>query len=189
MPRCPRECRVSDLRLELLVSDLRSEFFGAGGVLVTVTNPYRAPLEGLWLRRHEAIAERQALTEEIAELDRALGITSARRGWLGVGVALAVGVTAWWAVRAVEASIHRLPKTEVARRDSRTVREAAERHLADRGSCPSVEDLVRERELLAARADDPWGNPYEVLCAGAEVLVLSRGADQRPGTSDDVVAR
>lgn len=54
--------------------------------------------------------------------------------------------------------------------------------------CPTVTALLDERLVdRASKTDDAWGQPFEISCDGADVVVRSRGPDKRPGTPDDVV--
>jgi len=54
------------------------------------------------------------------------------------------------------------------------------------GACPSVDDLVRAKQLEPQRTLDPWGAPYRIHCEGDELRVVSAGPDGVEGTADDL---
>jgi len=64
----------------------------------------------------------------------------------------------------------------------------AYRLLGGRDTCPSAA-LLEQSHLLreGARAQDPWGTRYEVVCESRAIQVRSLGPDRRRGTSDDIV--
>jgi hypothetical protein len=63
--------------------------------------------------------------------------------------------------------------------------EAYQRLGGDR--CPSVVTLEQSRLLRrGARAQDPWGTRYEVVCETEAVNVRSLGPDRVRGTADDI---
>jgi general secretion pathway protein G len=98
------------------------------------------------------------------------------------GVALVVGVVAFVVV----------PEFKEAQRpwmDARTMLPAAEKYRYDHPDdpCPTVELLREKRELSRAAAIvDQWGSPYEIVCNGDDVIVVSFGPDKRRGTDDDI---
>ncbi len=71
---------------------------------------------------------------------------------------------------------------------ARDIESAVLQWQVSRGStCPSVDDLVRERFILPSRATDPWGEKYNVSCTGdGAAAVTSAGPDKQRGTADDV---
>lgn len=82
-----------------------------------------------------------------------------------------------------------LPNAESVRTDALAVRSAVELYVAQRpnGPCPTMADLTRERILSAStRTDDPWGEPFRIVCNGEHIDVGSTGPDLTPGTDDDV---
>jgi hypothetical protein len=53
--------------------------------------------------------------------------------------------------------------------------------------CPTPQDLVRARKMDASRAEDSWGTPYRIVCAGdGTIHAVSAGPDRTPGTPDDI---
>jgi hypothetical protein len=55
--------------------------------------------------------------------------------------------------------------------------------------CPTFAQLRAER-LVDKGTDptDPWGSPYEIICADDDVTVVSPGPDKKTGTADDIIA-
>jgi general secretion pathway protein G len=54
-------------------------------------------------------------------------------------------------------------------------------------SCPTVSQLVQEKELDSANStDDPWQQPYILQCTDDDVVVASSGPDKKRGTPDDI---
>lgn len=55
-------------------------------------------------------------------------------------------------------------------------------------SCPTISQLVQEKHIdSAANTDDPWGEPYQLMCTEGDVIVGSKGPDKKKGTKDDIV--
>ena len=53
--------------------------------------------------------------------------------------------------------------------------------------CPSVEQLITERKLSESQnRQDPWGQPFSIVCDGDNILVASSGPDKKTGTEDDI---
>jgi hypothetical protein len=78
---------------------------------------------------------------------------------------------------------------ELARERGQVVLTAAsdwKRDHLERG-CPSITQLQRASLLEStARAEDPWGQRFQIRCLEGEVRVLSAGEDGRFETSDDI---
>lgn len=56
------------------------------------------------------------------------------------------------------------------------------------GTCPSVSQLVQDKQLDSGQStDDPWGSPFTIACTDDDVVVASNGPDKKQGTSDDIV--
>lgn len=57
-------------------------------------------------------------------------------------------------------------------------------------ACPTVEALI-EAEILddEQRTEDPWDQPYRIICEGRRIIVTSDGRDGVPGTEDDLTSR
>lgn len=73
--------------------------------------------------------------------------------------------------------------------DARAIRGVATQYVALKsgGDCPTVEQLIAERELDAEGGQDPWGQDYQIDCSGDDIVVSSPGPDKQPGTEDDIV--
>src|SRR5688500_17472779 len=53
--------------------------------------------------------------------------------------------------------------------------------------CPTISQLVQEKHLDSGTStNDPWGQPFLLVCADDEVTVLSSGPDKKKGTKDDI---
>jgi hypothetical protein len=69
----------------------------------------------------------------------------------------------------------------------RVVKMAAELQLATDGDkCPSLKELIDGKKLDPNRTNDPWGNPYRVVCEDGDPHGLSVGRDGVAGTADDI---
>jgi hypothetical protein len=56
-----------------------------------------------------------------------------------------------------------------------------------RTGCPSITQLRRDDVLdVSARAEDPWGKRFRILCTSGEIQVRSAGGDGLFETSDDI---
>lgn len=54
-------------------------------------------------------------------------------------------------------------------------------------SCPTVSQLVQEKHIdSAANTNDPWGEDYILTCTDDDIIVLSKGADKKRGSQDDI---
>ena len=80
---------------------------------------------------------------------------------------------------------------DAARTDCLEIRKVAiqYRALKNAGECPTVQELISEKELDAeGGAVDPWDEPYTIACEGDDVAVFSTGPDKQQGTEDDISA-
>jgi len=67
------------------------------------------------------------------------------------------------------------------------VKMAAELQLATDGAkCPTLKELVDGKKLDPNRTNDPWENPYRVMCEGDDVHAVSNGRDGVAGSPDDI---
>jgi len=54
-------------------------------------------------------------------------------------------------------------------------------------SCPTVSQLIQEKELDSANStDDLWAQAYILQCTDDDVVVMSSGPDKKRGTPDDI---
>lgn len=76
-------------------------------------------------------------------------------------------------------------RIESARNDALRIAAAVEGYMLDNSDCPSVEDLVEDKQIKKA-VKDPWGNGFKIECDGDNVTVTSAGKDEQFGSEDDV---
>jgi hypothetical protein len=104
---------------------------------------------------------------------------------LGVSVVAVVsGLVGLWTVG--EQGLN--PQAEAEKRGKAVLTAASDwkRAHAQTG-CPSITQLQRDEALdKAARAEDPWGKRYRILCTSDEIQVRSAGGDGRFETPDDI---
>ena len=79
-------------------------------------------------------------------------------------------------------------KLDQARIGASALRNAALIYQVQRKGCPSAHDLLDERLVTPRQLDDPWARPYQVVCQGRDVQVISLGPDGKADTDDDVRA-
>src|SRR5262245_20697447 len=54
-------------------------------------------------------------------------------------------------------------------------------------TCPTMTQLYEGKHLdSTSNADDPWGQPWGLLCTDDEVFISSNGPDKKQGTEDDI---
>jgi general secretion pathway protein G len=166
------------------------------------TGPYRDILS---VRR----AELGQLLEEARELNERLETVAddVRRLSRPVVRARRWRAFVWWGERILWAFVFSVPaaifgclirgemtllnhaKAQATQQYARKVKDAAEVYFQTgpfEGGCPTVKDLVTDKQLAAFAADDAWGTPFRIECADGEIHVYSNGADKRPGTADDI---
>jgi general secretion pathway protein G len=79
---------------------------------------------------------------------------------------------------------------KTAKTSARNIRQVATQYVALNNDvdCPSVQTLIAEKELDgSANTEDPWGQPYEIICEGDDITVISSGPDKQEGSEDDIV--
>jgi general secretion pathway protein G len=78
-----------------------------------------------------------------------------------------------------------------AKTGARVIRNAVQQwQLANNeyGTCPTVSQLVSDRQLDAGQnTDDPWGMAFIIACSDDNVSVASYGPDKKQGTKDDIM--
>lgn len=145
------------------------------------------------------MTENQELMQRLKRLQlvNRLDLLKAKRRALSRGVTLVevLIVVAIMALIAGGVGFMILPKyreaqIKTATTNARNIRGVAIQYIAlkSAGDCPSVESLIAERELDAeAGGQDPWGQPFTIICDGDDISVLSSGPDQKESTDDDIV--
>jgi general secretion pathway protein G len=59
--------------------------------------------------------------------------------------------------------------------------------MNNESTCPTVSQLIQGKHLdSASNTDDPWGQPYALVCTDDDVFVISAGPDKKKDTKDDV---
>jgi general secretion pathway protein G len=73
----------------------------------------------------------------------------------------------------------------------RTVRSAVQQWQLsnnDYSSCPTVSQLVQDKQLDSAQATtDPWGGDFTIKCEGEDIVVSSNGPDKKADSPDDIM--
>ncbi len=85
---------------------------------------------------------------------------------------------------------YREAQVKTARTTARNIRQVATQYIALKspGDCPSVETLIKDKELDAAGdTKDPWGGKYTISCEEDDVRVSSPGPDKNDPKDDIVV--
>lgn len=115
----------------------------------------------------------------------------ARRGVTLVEVLIVVAIMAVisGAVTIVASREHARAKIRMAAIGASTIKEAAViwRDVdAPAEGCPSLAELVSAKKLDPRKIEDPWGSPYQIVCDGDDLHVVSPGRDRKAHTPDDV---
>ena len=126
-------------------------------------------------------------------LQRVRAARQAQRGVTLVEVLIVVAIMALIAggVGFMVIPKYREAQIDAATTDAREIRKVVITYMAlkSSGECPTVQTLIADRELDAQDGgEDPWGSPYNIICAGDDVAVISPGPDKQEGTEDDIVA-
>ena len=84
---------------------------------------------------------------------------------------------------------YRESQVKTAETKARAIRAVATQYVALKsgGDCPTVEQLVAERELDGEGKSDPWGQIFVIACSADDIQVSSPGPDKQEGTEDDIV--
>lgn len=54
-------------------------------------------------------------------------------------------------------------------------------------TCPTISQLIEGKHLdSASNTDDPWGQPWALVCTDDDIFVQSNGPDKKQGTPDDI---
>lgn len=134
----------------------------------------------------------QSIPNELARRAR-LARLAAARGVTLVEVLIVVTILALIAGGAVLVAFPQLREARVktAITSAGAVRQAAQLYIeVDKAgsvdTCPTVQELIDSKKLERGKTQDPWDQPFKIICADGEVHVLSFGADHKEGTPDDV---
>jgi general secretion pathway protein G len=80
-------------------------------------------------------------------------------------------------------------RAQMAETNARGVRNAVKTWWVhnDSSVCPTVDRLVADGILdRGSPRQDPWGNPWKIVCENQDVTIVTPGADKQFGTSDDI---
>ena len=113
------------------------------------------------------------------------------RGVTLVEVLIVVAIIAMVASGVAVFALPRFKEAQIKTADTgaRVIRSAVQnwQRVNNESSCPTISQLVQEKELdSAANTADPWGEDYVLSCADDDVTVISKGPDKKKGTPDDV---
>jgi general secretion pathway protein G len=144
----------------------------------------------------ETVEMAKYLEGEERAVRRPVEVARAARRALERGVTLVevLIVVAIMALIAGSATILVFPRLKEARvktayQETREIKKAAELYLnlsTSGDACPTIQDLIQAKYLEAGKTDDPWGMAYKISCDGADVHVVSSGADKKEGSPDDL---
>jgi general secretion pathway protein G len=116
----------------------------------------------------------------------------AERGMTLIEIMIVVAIIAMVAGAVAVVAIPRMKDAQVttAKTAARTVRTAVQQWQLsnnDYANCPTVSELVQDKQLDSAQATtDPWGGDFIIKCEGDEVIVGSNGPDKKPSSPDDI---
>jgi general secretion pathway protein G len=119
---------------------------------------------------------------------------AARRTAAGVTLVEVLIVVAIMALLASGVSFAILPKykeaqVNTARTSAQVMRRAIQdwQRINNEYGCPTVSQLVEGKHIdSGAELDDPWGQPWTLVCSDEEIFVQSNGPDKKQGTQDDI---
>jgi general secretion pathway protein G len=119
---------------------------------------------------------------------------AARRRSAGVTLVEVLIVVAIMALLASGVTFAILPKykeaqVSTARTSAQIMRRAIQdwQRVNNEVTCPTVSQLVEGKHIdSGADLDDPWGQPWVLICTDDDVFVQSNGPDKKQGTTDDI---
>jgi general secretion pathway protein G len=84
---------------------------------------------------------------------------------------------------------YRETQIKAATTNASNIRQVATQYVALKsdGDCPTVQTLIAEKELdSTGDTEDPWGNPFTIMCDTDDIAVSSPGPDKKENTEDDI---
>ncbi len=84
---------------------------------------------------------------------------------------------------------YRETQIKAATTNAANIRQVATQYVALKsdGECPTVQGLIADKELdSTGDTEDPWGNPYTIICDADDITVTSPGPDKKDNTEDDI---
>jgi general secretion pathway protein G len=122
-----------------------------------------------------------------------LGGRQSVRGMSLIEIMIVVAIIAMVAGAVAVVAVPRLREAQIktAETAARTVRNAVQQWQVsnnDYSSCPTVSQLVQDKQLDSGQATtDPWNEEFIIKCEEDEVVVGSKGPDKKSGSDDDIV--
>jgi general secretion pathway protein G len=119
--------------------------------------------------------------------------TAHARGMTLIEIMIVVAIIAMVMGAVAVVAIPKMKEAQIStcRSAVRTVRSAVQQWQLsnnDYSSCPTVSQLVQDKQLDSAQATtDPWGGDFLIKCEGDDVVVSSNGPDKKQGGTDDIV--
>jgi general secretion pathway protein G len=130
-----------------------------------------------------------AKTQQLSRIYR----TARVRGMTLIEIMIVVAIIAMVMGAVAVVAIPKMKEAQVStcRSAVRTVRSAVQQWQLsnnDYSSCPTVSQLVQDKQLDSAQATtDPWGGDFAIKCEGDDVVVSSSGPDKKAGSPDDII--
>jgi general secretion pathway protein G len=142
----------------------------------------------------ERARDERCFTRARARLASASRRAAERRQVAGVTLVEVLIVVAIMALLASGVTFAILPKykeaqVSTARTSAQIMRRAAQdwQRVNNEVVCPTVSQLVEGKHIdSGADLDDPWGQPWALICTDDEIFVQSNGPDKKQGTTDDI---
>jgi general secretion pathway protein G len=130
----------------------------------------------------------------VVQATGALRRAAARRHSRGVTLVEVLIVVAIMALLASGVTFAILPKykeaqVSTAKTSAQILRRAIQdwQRVNNEVTCPTVSQLVEGKHIdSGADLDDPWGQPWTLVCTDDDVFVQSNGPDKKQGTADDI---
>jgi general secretion pathway protein G len=144
--------------------------------------------------RDERCQDQRPCVRARARLASASRRAAERRQVAGVTLVEVLIVVAIMALLASGVTFAILPKykeaqVSTARTSAQIMRRAAQdwQRVNNEVVCPTVSQLVEGKHIdSGADLDDPWGQPWALICTDDEIFVQSNGPDKKQGTTDDI---
>lgn len=115
-----------------------------------------------------------------------------QRGVTLVEVLIVVAIIAMVAGGVAVLAIPKFKEAQIssAKTAARVIRTAVQQWQmsnSEYGTCPTVSQLIQDKQLDPGQnTDDPWGQAFVISCGEDSVSVMSFGPDKKQGTKDDI---
>jgi general secretion pathway protein G len=116
---------------------------------------------------------------------------AAQAGVTLVEVMIVIAIMALLASGVTVALLPRFKEAQVstAKTNAQVLRRAVQdwQRVNNEVTCPTVSQLLEGKHLdSTSSTDDPWGQPWGLMCTDDEVFISSFGPDKKQGTEDDI---